>query len=126
MSDSDAKKILVVDDNPTDRTLIISLLERAGHMVVSADQAPDGVDMALNQAPDLIILDVMMPIINGFNICRLIKSHTEQGHIPIVLVTSRAEEEDRHIGEEVGADGYITKPFDPEILLETVSGLLSQ
>jgi two-component system cell cycle response regulator len=118
------KKILVVDDDP----VVIRLMERVlitnGFEVVVADEAPRGLEIAMKGGPHLIILDVMMPIINGYNICRLLKSEEGHKHIPIVLLTSRATEEDRRIGEEVGADAYIVKPFDTEDLLTKVKELL--
>ncbi len=119
------KKVLVIDDDPTDVRLISSLLTSLGHEVVTAADAPAGVELAMSTAPDLIVLDVMMPIINGFNICRLLKSHTDCGYIPIILVTSRATEDDIRIGQEAGADLYITKPVDRERFVAAVSRLLA-
>jgi len=117
--------ILVIDDNPTDLKLISSLLKNQGYDVSCSDEASEGIEMALDMNPALIVLDVMLPIINGYNICRLIKDQKEYAHIPILLLTSRVTEEDRRIGLEAGADAYIPKPFKTEHLLETVEHLLS-
>ncbi len=117
-------RILVIDDNPVDLKLICSVLKNQGYEVFSADEAPAGLEKAMEWQPSLIILDVMMPIINGYNICRLIKDQKQYGHIPILLLTSRSSDEDRRIGQEAGADAYMAKPFDTQKLLETVSNLV--
>ena len=83
-----------------------------------------GLEIAMKKQPDLIVLDVMMPIINGFNICRLMKSEETCKHIPIILLTSRVTEEDRRIGQEVGADAYLLKPLNTEEFLYKVKELL--
>jgi len=124
MDTSIQKKILVIDDNPTDLKLITSLLESGGYSILAVGDAAQGLETAMAMKPDLLVLDVMMPIINGYNICRLLKSHSECCKIPILLVTSRSTDEDRKIGAEVGADSYMAKPFDGEMLLKTVQQLL--
>lgn len=116
--------ILVIDDNPTDLKLVASVLTAQGYHVVAVDQASDGIEQAMAMKPALIILDVMMPIINGYNICRLLKDQPGYVHIPIVFLTSRCSDEDQRIGHEAGADAYITKPFDTVKLIETVDHLL--
>ncbi|HRZ40698.1 MAG TPA: response regulator [Candidatus Omnitrophota bacterium] len=118
------KKILVIDDNPTDLKLIASLLKSETCAVIAVEDAAQGLEMAMTMKPDLLVLDVMMPIINGYNICRLLKSHPDCCRIPVLLVTSRSTEEDKKIGEEVGADSYMSKPFDPDLLIKTVKQLL--
>ena len=120
-----AKRILVIDDDPTLLKLIQGVLSSNGFEVLSASEAPGGLELAMKQSPDLIILDVMMPIINGFNICRLMKSKHGHKHIPIILLTSRSTEADQKIGQEVGADAYVTKPFKTEELLNKIKELLS-
>jgi len=120
-----SKTILVIDDNPTDLKLISSLLMAEGYQVVTADEAPVGIEEIMTRKPDLIVLDVMMPIINGYNICRLIKDQDDYAHIPVILLTSRTSEEDHRIGREVGADAYIAKPFERSDLLSTIERLVS-
>lgn len=116
--------ILVIDDNPADLKLVSSILENQGYHVFSSNEAPAGIEMAMSIRPDLIILDVMMPIINGYNICRLIKDQKEYAHIPILLLTSRTTDDDQRIGLEAGADAYIIKPFETQRLLDTVKKFL--
>ena len=125
MSEKDeSKKILVIDDDPTVIKLLESILGSKGYEVLLAREAPLGLEAAMKKSPHLIILDVMMPIINGYNICRLLKSEEETRNIPIVLLTSRSGEEDQKIGEEVGADAYFAKPFNTEALLNKILELL--
>ena len=121
-----AFKILVVDDDPVSVKMIETVLAKDGYYVYAYQGAPEGLEAAMKEQPDLIVLDVMMPIINGYNICRLMKSHKEHRQIPIILLTSRSGEEDRRIGEEVGADAHISKPFKREDLLDTVRRLLNK
>ena len=82
--------------------------------------------MARKILPDLIILDVMMPKINGYKICRLLKYDNKYKNIPILMVTARSQDEDRQIGEETGVDEYITKPFDLEEIVKKVEGYLNK
>ena len=118
------KKILLIDDDPTLLKLAQSVLSSNGFEVVAVNDAPNGLELAMKQKPDLIILDVMMPIINGFNICRMMKSEKALKHIPIILLTSRATQADQEIGTEVGADAHLAKPFKTEELLNKVKQLL--
>lgn len=120
------RKILVVDDDAGFTKLVEGVLDSKGYDVIVANEAPAGLEMAMKGSPDLIVLDVMMPIINGFNICRLMKSEEKCKEIPIILLTSRSEEEDRKIGEEVGADAYIAKPLNTQELLDRVKELLGK
>ena len=118
------KTILVVDDDPTEIKLLSGLLATHGFKIISASDAPEGLQMAIQQFPHLIILDVMMPIINGYNFCHLLKSQQKHKHIPIILLTSRGEEKDFEIGKQMGADVYLTKPVNTEELLKAVNRLL--
>ena len=118
------RKILVIDDDPTILKLTQGVLNSNGYEVLTCAEAPAGLELAMKQNPDLIILDVMMPVINGFNICRLMKSDQGYKHIPIILLTSRSAENDRKIGTEVGADAYFAKPFKTDELLGKVRELL--
>lgn len=123
---TEKKIILVIDDNLTDLKLISSVLMEKGYDVVISNEAPAGVEKTMAIKPALIVLDVMMPIINGYNICRLLKEQEETSHLPILLLTSRNTEEDFRIGKEVGADAYITKPFKTAEFLDAVNRLLNQ
>ncbi len=126
MTSSSHTRILIIDDDAIVIKLAGAILSSAGYEVISSTDAAVGLEMAMKQKVDLIVLDVMIPVINGFNICRLLKSQEKYKKIPIVLLTSRSQEEDRKIGFEVGADEYIAKPIDRENFLNTVKQLLSK
>ena len=118
------KKILVVDDDPVAVKVIEGRLTANGYQVATTTEAPQGLEMALKTFPDLIILDVMMPIVNGYNFCRLLKSETTHKKIPIILLTSRTDEKDIAIGQQVGADAYLPKPVNMEQLLNKIAKLV--
>jgi DNA-binding response OmpR family regulator len=119
-----APKILIIDDDPTVLKLIQSVLTSNGYEAITAGEAPNGLELAMKQKHDLVILDVMMPIINGFNICRMLKNEHDRKHIPIIMLTSRSSDSDQKIGQEVGADAYVAKPFKTEELLGKIKELL--
>ena len=106
------KKILIVDDEQDIVESLKFVLESANFTCYCAYNGEDGLRLAKELVPDLIILDVMMPKMNGYKICRLLKYDAKYKNIPILMVTARCQEEDKLIGEETGADEYITKPFD--------------
>jgi DNA-binding response OmpR family regulator len=118
-------KILIIDDDPTVLKLIQTVLTNNGYEAIVAGEAPNGLELAMKQKHDLVILDVMMPIINGFNICRLLKLEHDLKHIPIIMLTSRSTEADQKIGQEVGADAYVAKPFKTQELLDKIQQLLA-
>ncbi len=126
MSTSTNARVLIIDDDATVVKLAGSILSSSGYQVISSTDAPVGLEMAMKEKIDLIVLDVMLPVINGFNICRLLKSQEKYKKIPIVLLTSRDEEEDRKIGLQVGADAYITKPLNRENFLNIINDLLNK
>ncbi len=119
-----AHKILLIDDDTMFISLVKNRLKSNGYEVVTASEAPAGLEIAMKGSPDLIILDVMMPIINGYNICRLLKSEADCKDIPIILLTARSAEDDQKIGQEVGADAYLFKPLDTNALLNKIRELL--
>ncbi len=118
------KKILLVDDEKdvVDTTQV--LLEEKGYTVISAYDGLAGLEKAKKEKPDLILLDVMMPNLNGYQVCRELKKDPNLKSIPIVMLTSKAQESDRFWGIESGADDYISKPFDFLNLLETIKKCL--
>ncbi len=120
-----SKRILLIDDDLTVLKLISGRFQSLGYTILSTTQADMGLEMALKQQPDLIILDVMMPIVNGYNICRLLKSNEQVKHIPIVLLTGRTEEDDVKFGYEAGADAYFSKPVQMDHLINKVESLLT-
>jgi len=117
-------KILVVDDEPDLVETLIFRLQANDYEVISACDGQEGLEKARNTHPDIIILDLMLPKIDGFKVCRLLKFDVKYNKIPIIMFTARAQETDKRLGEEVGADAYITKPFDPKVLLSKIDELL--
>ena len=120
------KKILIVDDEQDIVESLKFVLENSNYTCYCAYNGEDGLKLAREIIPDLIILDVMMPRINGYKISRLLKFDKKYKDIPILMVTARSQEEDKLIGEETGADEYITKPFDLDDIIKTVSKYLDK
>ena len=114
------KNILIVDDDVLQLKLLEGILKSNGYAISIATEADEGLDKAINNDPDLIILDVMMPVINGYNFCRLLKKEAGKSEILIILLTSRDELQDIQIGLEMGADAYLTKPVHTDELLKTI------
>jgi len=114
------KSILVVDDYPKVVDLIKMRLEYAGYKVDVAYDGQEGLAKARKIVPDLIILDVMLPKMNGYKVCRFLKFDKKYRHIPIIMLTSRAKQSDAEIGMKTGADEYLFKPYKPTKLLEIV------
>ena len=120
MSSGTPKKILIVDDSPAEVKLIEGLLETEGYCPVGVND-PKRVEEAITaERPSVILLDVVMPDRNGFQVCRDLKSNRQFNGIPVILVTSKDTASDRYWGEQQGADGYVTKPFTREELLRAV------
>ena len=115
------EKILVVDDEPQIVKLAQDYLERNGFRVVSAGDGTVAIDIARQQRPDLVVLDLSLPGTDGLDVCRELRRDSD---VPIVMLTARAEETDRLIGLELGADDYITKPFSPRELVARVRAVL--
>lgn len=117
-------KILVVDDDAVIQQLIEVNLELEGYEVVKASNGEEALARVADEAPDLVLLDVMMPRMNGRDVCRKIKGDPETANIPVIFLSARAQDLDVEAGLELGADAYVTKPFDPANLLETIADLL--
>ena len=117
-------KILVVDDGKTMVKIISKKLQASGYEVISAYDGQEGVIKARKEKPDLIILDLNLPGINGFMVCRILKFDANFKHVPIIMFTARKSNADKWIGIEVGADAYLTKPIKLEILVEKVKEFL--
>ncbi len=120
------KNILIVDDEQDIVESLKFILEAAGYNCYTAFDGEEGLRLAKEIMPDLIILDVMMPKINGYKISRLLKYDSKYKNIPILMITARSQEEDKLIGEETGADEYITKPFDLDDVLKQVEKYLGK
>ena len=120
------KKVLVVDDEPDLVETVRFPLEMEGYRVLVSYNGEDGLNQARRESPDLIILDLMLPKLDGYKVCRLLKFDEKYRHIPILMLTAKAQEKDRLLGKETGADGYMTKPFDIDQLMEKVKVYLRQ
>ena len=120
------KNILIVDDEQDIVESLKFVLETAGFNCYTTFDGEEGLRLAKEIIPDLIILDVMMPKINGYKISRLLKYDSKYKNIPILMITARSQEEDKLIGEETGADEYITKPFDLDDVLKQVENYLGK
>jgi two-component system alkaline phosphatase synthesis response regulator PhoP len=118
------KKILIVDDEIDLVETIRFPLESEGFTVLAAYNGEDGLNMARTENPDLILLDIMLPKLDGYKVCRLLKFDERYKNIPILMLTARAQEKDRLMGMETKADEYITKPFDMDELIEKVKAYL--
>ncbi len=118
------KKILIVDDEQDIVESLKFVLETSDYQCFCAYNGEEGLRLAKEIIPDLIILDVMMPKINGYKISRLLKFDNKYKNIPILMLTARSQESDKLIGEETGADEYITKPFDLDFVLKKVDEYL--
>ncbi|HLD36449.1 MAG TPA: response regulator [Planctomycetota bacterium] len=118
------KTILVIDDEKDLIKLIDLHLSKEEYLVISAKNGIEGLDIALKHKPDLILLDIMMPKLDGLEVCKRLKSATETSSIPVVMLTAKAQETDKVIGLELGADDYITKPFSPRELVARVKAVL--
>lgn len=122
----DKNKILVVDDEFDMVEMLSIRLEASGYQVISAFDGQEGLNKARSEKPDLIILDLMLPKVDGYKVCRMLKFDEKYKQIPIILFSARAQEADVKLGQDVGADAYVTKPFEPDILLHKISELLKK
>lgn len=119
-----AGKILIVDDEPNIRQLVRFNLEREGFTAVEAEDGTSCLKMINKEKPDLIVLDIMIPGIDGLEVCRVIKTIPETAGIAVIMLTAKAEEIDTILGLEMGADDYVTKPFSPRELVARVKAVL--
>ncbi|AMY09864.1 Alkaline phosphatase synthesis transcriptional regulatory protein PhoP [Luteitalea pratensis] len=117
-------RILVVEDDPDIADLLRHYLERASHDVEVLTQGHDAMPRLRERLPDLLILDRMLPGVEGLEICRLVRASPAMADLPVMMVTARAEESDRIVGLELGADDYITKPFSAKEVVARVNALL--
>ena len=124
--ESNTKRILVVDDESDLVVMISKALRYKGYEVITANDGQEGLDKAKTQKPDLIILDLMLPRINGYKVCGLLKKDTRYAKIPIILFTARANAEDIELGKKIGADAYITKPYERDALLSKIEELIKE
>jgi DNA-binding response OmpR family regulator len=114
------KKVLIVDDSPAEIRLMQSLLEKEGYWPVGLNDPRRVEEFITTERPSVILLDIVMPDRNGFQVCRDLKGSAEFNTIPVIMVTSKDSASDRFWGQQQGADGYVTKPFTREELLRAV------
>ena len=120
------KKILVVDDEVDLVKTIQFSLELGGYKVLVAYNGEDALTQARKENPDLILLDIMLPKLDGYKVCRLLKFDEQYKHIPILMMTAKTQEKDKLMGKETGANEYITKPFDIEELMGKIKAYLNK
>ncbi|MCU7852549.1 MAG: response regulator [Candidatus Thiodiazotropha sp. (ex Monitilora ramsayi)] len=118
--------ILVVDDSPTEVHIFKKILEKQGYSIVVAKDGREGVDMAKETHPDLILMDVVMPVLNGFQATRQLKNNEETADIPVIMVTTKDQKTDINWGMRQGANEYLVKPVAPAELLYKIKALLNE
>jgi two-component system alkaline phosphatase synthesis response regulator PhoP len=121
------KKILIVDDEPLIRTLLEETLEEfedRGVELLTAKNGQESWEMIQEERPDLVFLDVMMPRMSGYEVCQRVKQSSKLVDVYVVMLTARGQEVDRERGNQVGADEYVTKPFDPDYIIECAARVL--
>ncbi len=118
-------KILIVDDSPTEMHILKSAVEEAGHVVISAESGEEGVTRATEEKPDLILMDVVMPGMNGFQATRKISKNDATSSIPIIMVTTKDQRTDKEWGLRQGATAYLVKPVNKKDLVAKISEVMS-
>jgi len=121
-----AKRVLIADDEPNIVTSLEFLIEQAGMEVRVARDGQEAIDLAASFQPDLIVLDVMMPVLNGYEVCQRLKSDPNLRYIRVLMLSAKGRDVEVAKGRELGADGYITKPFSTRELVSKVRELLGQ
>ena len=119
------KKILIVDDRPEVVELVRVILEGEDYEIVDASNGKEALKKARLEKPDLVLLDVVMPKMDGFEVCRKLKKDPQTKEIPIIMLTAKAQEVNQEKGREVGARDYLTKPFSPSALLTKIEEILA-
>ena len=118
-----AKKILVIDDDPGMQRFLKEALESEGYEVTVASNGMQGLFSAQQEAPDVAILDVMLPGLDGFEVCHRLRADPRTSHLPVMMLTGKEREIDRQTGEKVGANKFLSKPVELQVLLSTVESL---
>jgi len=117
------KKILVVDDSPTERHFLTELLTKNGYQVITAESGEESIEKAKSESPDLVLMDVVMPGLNGFQATRTLTRDDATKHIPVIVCTSKGQETDKIWGLRQGAQDYLVKPVNSEELLSKIAAL---
>ena len=117
------KKILIIDDSPTERHVLTEILNRGGYEIITAENGEEGIEKARSEQPDLILMDVVMPGLNGYQATRTLSRDEATKHIPIIVCTSKGQETDKIWGLRQGAHDYLTKPINGDELLMKIAAL---
>ena len=117
-------KILIVEDDPDIIEMVEYNLREEGYETIAALNGEEGVKLARSKQPNLIILDIMLPVLDGFEACRTLKNNDATAHIPIIMLSAKSQETDKVVGLELGADDYVTKPFSPRELIARIRAIL--
>ncbi len=116
--------VLIIDDSPTEVYKLATMLEKNGYQVYKADNGADGVALARKELPDAILMDIVMPGLNGFQATRQLTKDPATSHIPVIIVTTKDQETDKVWGKRQGARGYLTKPVEEAVLLRALTDVL--
>jgi DNA-binding response OmpR family regulator len=120
------KKILVVDDETELLKALSIRLKTSGYEVITASDGQEGLEKAKSLNPDLIVLDILMPKMDGYEVCRMLKFDEKYKSIPVIMLTAKAQDIDKAMGKKVGADDYITKPFETQDLVDKIKKYLGE
>ena len=116
-------RVLIVDDSPTEMHILSALMEKLGHSVITANNGEEGVVTAKKQQPDLVLMDVVMPGINGFQATRQLHRDDSTKNIPVIIVSTKDQATDKMWGQRQGAKGYVTKPVEEQELIDTIADI---
>ena len=119
-----SKKILIVDDDKDFLKALNIVLEDKGYSIVTATDGAQALELARTESPNLILLDIMLPGMNGFKVCRFLKFDENYKDIPIIIISAKSDQEDKRLGKQMGAELYITKPFENGELLQAIKQLI--
>ena len=117
-------RVLIIDDSPTETYKLTTMLEKSGHVVLTAENGEAGVAMAVKERPDLVLMDVVMPGLNGFQATRQLSKLPETAHIPVIIVTTKDQQTDRVWGMHQGAKAYLSKPITPDVLMSAMAEVM--
>jgi len=121
-----SKKILVIDDETELLKALTIRLKTSGYEVITAQDGQEGLEKAKSSNPDLIVLDILMPKMDGYEVCRLLKFDEKYKSIPVIMLTAKAQDIDKAMGKKVGADDYITKPFETQDLVDKIKKYIGE
>lgn len=118
-------RVLIVDDSPTETYKLTSMLEKNGHAVITAETGEEGVSIAKKELPDVVLMDIVMPGLNGFQATRQLSKASETSTIPVIIVTTKDQETDRVWGMRQGAKAYLTKPIEEKVLMDAIKSAMN-